>query len=99
MLLRSTQHNPIPERERCFLARDPHAGSGKRPSACWPVEAEEQLVQIALEIRELNSIIRAVSQAFRIAEQAVDMRSDLMGSLGVLTTYTRCVYPTRASSE
>jgi hypothetical protein len=22
-----------------------------------------------------------------------------MGSLGVLTTYTRCVYPTRASSE
>lgn len=47
-----------------------------------PVEAENTLVQIAREIPGFNSMMRTVEPGVQITEHSVDMRSDLMGSLG-----------------
>ena len=41
-----------------------------------------KLVQIVLEIPRVNPMMCPVEQGFKIAEHAVDMRSDPMGSLG-----------------
>ena len=82
MLLRLTQHNQIPEGSWRFLGRDPQQGLEGGHRRVAPVEAKDKLVQIALEIPGFNPMMRTVEPGFQIAENAVDIRSDPMGSLG-----------------
>jgi hypothetical protein len=82
MLLWLTQHNQIPEGSWCVLAGDPQQGLEGGHRRVAPVTAEDKLGQIALEISGFNSMMRPVEPGAQLAEHAMNLRSDLMGSLG-----------------
>ncbi len=70
MLLRLTPVDQFGQSERRFLGRDPQQGLEGRHRRVAPVEAKDQLLQIALEILWLNAVMRSVEPGLEVAKDS-----------------------------
>ena len=80
MLLRLTPVDQRGQGERRFLGRDPEQGLECRHRRVAPVDAKDTLAQIALEILQLNAVLRSVAPGLEVAKDSVDVRSNPMRS-------------------
>ena len=81
-LLGLTPGGQFAARYLVFLGRDAKERLERNHWCISSVESKYELIQVALEIFRLDTMMRTVEPRLEIPEDSVDMRKALMGAVG-----------------